>query len=116
MFKSRVILTALLLVIVPFAARAEVMLAGLEAPATVVRDANGIPHIRADNDHDLFFMQGSIHAQDRLFQMDLLRRSAAGTLAEVLGLPESPWTVVSRRLTRRRPWMRTTCASATATR
>ena len=96
MFKSRVILTTLLLVIVPFAARAEVMLAGLEAPATVVRDVNGIPHIRADNDHDLFFMQGRIHAQDRLFQMDLLRRSAAGTLAEVLGLAALPTDVETR--------------------
>ena len=96
MYKSRVILTTLLLVIVPFTVHAEVMLAGLEAPVTVVRDANGIPHIRADNDHDLFFMQGRIHAQDRLFQMDLLRRSAAGTLAEVLGLSALPTDVETR--------------------
>jgi len=96
MHKSRIILTTLLLVIATFAARAEVMLAGLEAPARVVRDSNGIPHIKAANDHDLFFMQGRIHAQDRLFQMDLLRRSAAGTLAEVLGLSALPTDAETR--------------------
>jgi len=55
------------------------------ASASVVRDASGVAHISAANDYDLFYMQGRIHAADRLFQMDLLRRSAAGTLAEVLG-------------------------------
>ena len=76
----------LLFLIVPFTSHAEIMLPGLEAPVKVIRDSNGVPHIYADNEHDLFFMQGRIHAQDRLFQMDLLRRSAAGTLAEILGV------------------------------
>ena len=52
---------------------------------TVVRDRWGIPHITAQNEHDLFFAQGFIQAQDRLFQMDLWRRSVQGRLAEVLG-------------------------------
>jgi penicillin G amidase len=47
---------------------------GLEEPARVDRDANGIAHLRAGNRHDLFFLQGWVHAQDRLFQMDMRRR------------------------------------------
>jgi penicillin amidase len=58
---------------------------GLEGPAQVDRDANGIAHIRAGTRHDLFFLQGWVHAQDRLFQMDVRRRQADGTLAELLG-------------------------------
>ena len=66
-------------------AHAGIMLPGLQAPVDVVRDSSGIPHIFADNEHDLFFMQGWVHAQDRLFQMDTSRRQIAGTLAELLG-------------------------------
>jgi penicillin amidase len=58
---------------------------GLEGPARVDRDAQGIAHIRAGTRHDLFFLQGWVHAQDRLFQMDVRRRQADGTLAELLG-------------------------------
>jgi penicillin amidase len=58
---------------------------GLEGPANVDRDADGIAHIRAGTRHDLFFLQGWVHAQDRLFQMDVRRRQADGTLAELLG-------------------------------
>ena len=60
-------------------------LAGLKAAAEVSRDNYGIAHIQAGNDHDLYFMQGYVHAQDRLFQMDVSRRRASGTLAELLG-------------------------------
>jgi len=60
-------------------------LPGLTAAAEIVRDVDGIAHIRAANEHDLFFLQGYVHAEDRLFQMDLSRRRASGTLAEVLG-------------------------------
>ena len=59
--------------------------AGLTAPVRVVRDTWGVPHIYAHNDGDLFFAQGFVQAQDRLFQMDLWRRSAQGRLSEVLG-------------------------------
>lgn len=59
----------------------------LQAPVQIVRDARGIPHIRAQNEHDLFFAQGYVEGGDRLFQLDLLRRYVTGTLAEVLGSP-----------------------------
>ncbi|SFS13524.1 penicillin amidase [Granulicella pectinivorans] len=58
---------------------------GLSAPVTVLRDAQGVPHIRAANLDDLLLAQGYVTAQDRLWQMDGLRRNAAGDLAEVLG-------------------------------
>ena len=61
------------------------ILPGLQAPVNVVRDTSGIPHIIADNEHDAFFMQGWVHAEDRLFQMDTSRRQIAGTLSELLG-------------------------------
>src|SRR6266571_272051 len=60
-------------------------LAGLREPAKVTVDDEGISHVRASNEHDLYFMQGWVHARDRLFQMDYNRRLASGTLAEVLG-------------------------------
>ncbi|HXM23151.1 MAG TPA: penicillin acylase family protein [Terriglobales bacterium] len=58
---------------------------GLSAPVTVVRDGHGVPTIDAANFDDLFFAQGYVTAQDRLFQMDGMRRFAAGELAEVFG-------------------------------
>ncbi|MFS8664859.1 MAG: penicillin acylase family protein [Limnochordales bacterium] len=60
-------------------------LAGLQSEVRVYWDERGIPHIEAANLHDLFFAQGYITAQDRLWQMDLFRRVAAGRLAEVAG-------------------------------
>jgi penicillin G amidase len=59
--------------------------AGLLARVTVVRDVHGAPTIDAGNFDDLFFAQGYVTAQDRLFQMDGMRRFAAGELAEVFG-------------------------------
>jgi penicillin amidase len=58
---------------------------GLAAPVTVARDAQGVPHIRARSMEDLVFAQGFVTAQDRLWQMDMLRRHAAGELAAILG-------------------------------
>jgi penicillin amidase len=58
---------------------------GLIAPVDVVRDAAGIPHVFAANDDDAWFTLGYLHAQDRLWQMELNRRTAAGRLAEILG-------------------------------
>lgn len=60
-------------------------LPGLKAAASITRDVHGIAHIRAANDDDVYFLQGYVHAQDRLFQMDMNRRRAGGTLAELLG-------------------------------
>jgi penicillin amidase len=59
--------------------------APLSAAATVLFDASGEPHIRAANLEDALFLQGYLTAQDRLWQMDGLRRYAGGTLAEILG-------------------------------
>ncbi len=58
---------------------------GLAASVTVQRDTHGVPHIRAASLDDLVLAQGYITAQDRLWQMDALRRHAAGELAEILG-------------------------------
>src|SRR5205807_5571745 len=57
----------------------------LKAAVTVTRDARGIPYIKAANEHDLFFTQGYVTAGDRLFQMELLRRTVRGELAAILG-------------------------------
>ena len=62
-----------------------IAIAGLRAAAQIIRDAKGIAHLQAASRHDLFFLQGYVHAQDRLFQMDVTRRQASGTLAELLG-------------------------------
>lgn len=62
-----------------------IQIAGLRERVTVRRDERGIPYIEAKNDADLYFAQGYVTASDRLWQMDLGRRSARGELAEVLG-------------------------------
>src|SRR5437773_1139016 len=58
---------------------------GLQKPVNVLRDRWGVAHIYAQNQHDLFFAQGFVVAQDRLFQMELWKRSGEGRLAEILG-------------------------------
>jgi penicillin G amidase len=63
----------------------QVIVPGLRAPVTVERDNWGVPHIRATSEEDLAEAQGYVLAQDRLWQMDLLRRAARGQLSEVLG-------------------------------
>jgi len=57
----------------------------LTSPVTVYRDASGIPHIVAENAHDLFYAQGFVTAQDRLWAMESQRRAAHGTLSEIVG-------------------------------
>ena len=61
---------------------------GLENPVEILRDQWGINHIYAENQHDLFFAQGYAAAQDRLFQFEIWRRQATGTVAEILGPKE----------------------------
>lgn len=58
---------------------------GIDAPVEIWRDSLGVPHIWARSAHDLIFAQGWVHAQDRLWQMELFRRVAQGRLAEILG-------------------------------
>jgi len=60
-------------------------LPGLTAPVQVRRDGHGVPHIDAATQDDMLFAQGYVTAQDRLFQMDALRRNSSGELAEILG-------------------------------
>ena len=60
---------------------------GLDRPAMVTREANGIPHVFALTTHDAHFLTGWLHANDRLFQMDSSRRIASGTLGELVGTP-----------------------------
>lgn len=63
----------------------ELKIAGLQQPVDVVRDEWGVPHIYAQNTNDLFFAQGYVMAQDRLWEMEWWRRQYEGRLAEVLG-------------------------------
>lgn len=74
----------LLLLAIPTTAET-VKLPGLKGRVEILRDQWGVPHIYATNAHDLFFAQGWIAAKDRLFQIDLWRRTGTGRLAEVLG-------------------------------
>jgi penicillin amidase len=62
-----------------------ISVSGLKQPVEILRDEWGVAHIYAQNADDLFFAQGYVAAQDRLFQIDLWRRQATGELAEVLG-------------------------------
>jgi penicillin amidase len=63
----------------------EVRLDGINQEVKIYHDAYGIPHIYASNEKDAYFALGYIHAQERLFQMELLRRVGAGRLSEILG-------------------------------
>jgi penicillin amidase len=63
----------------------EIDVEGLQSTVRVVRDRWGVPHIYAPSEQDLFFAQGYVAAQDRLWQMEMWRRSAEGRLAEILG-------------------------------
>lgn len=76
----------------------DLTVAGLHAPVRVVRDRWGVPHIYAQNADDLFFAQGFVQAQDRLFQMDLWRRASQGHLSEVLGSNFIGRDVMTRRV------------------
>lgn len=62
-----------------------VQLLGLQEPVEIIRDQWGINHIYAQNQHDLFYAQGYAAARDRLFQFEIWRRQATGTVAEILG-------------------------------
>lgn len=96
-FKMRPVIILLLIALVLFPVASSVSsarrmpqssgqsLLGLQQDVEVIRDRFGIPHIYAANDADAYFMLGYVHAQDRFFQMDVNRRTASGTLGELLG-------------------------------
>ncbi len=89
-FARRCVFAALLAVL-PAAAAAQaptsekLTLSGLTQPVEIIKDRWGISHIYAKNENDLFFAQGFNTARDRLFQLELWRRQATGTVAEILG-------------------------------
>ncbi|HVH70625.1 MAG TPA: penicillin acylase family protein, partial [Candidatus Dormibacteraeota bacterium] len=78
--------------------RGKFRVTGLRQPVRVARDIWGVAHIYAQNQHDLFFAQGFVAAQDRLFQMELWKRSGQGRLAEVLGESELAHDIRARLL------------------
>ncbi len=61
--------------------------AGLQEEVRVLRDEWGVPHIYAQNEHDLFFAQGYVHAQDRFWQMEFWRHVSQGRISEIVGEP-----------------------------
>jgi penicillin G amidase len=63
----------------------QIQIRGLATPVSITRDAHGVPTIESSNLDDLYFAQGYVTAQDRLWQMDGMRRYAAGELSEILG-------------------------------
>lgn len=73
-----------------------VSLKGLEYTVSVVRDAYGVPRIEADSEHDLMFALGYVHAQDRLWQMDMTRRVGEGRLSEIVGFETVPFDKMFR--------------------
>jgi penicillin amidase len=77
-----------LLALAPPASAQDLTLPGLRQPVEIVRDRWGIAHIYAKDEHDLFFAQGYNVASDRLFQLEMWRRQATGTVAEILGPKE----------------------------
>src|SRR5205085_7752116 len=78
--------------------RATLKIVGLPQPVNILRDRWGVAHIYAQDQHDLFFAQGYVAAQDRLFQMEMWKRSGQGRLAEVLGPSALLRDVDARRL------------------
>lgn len=76
--------------------------AGLSAPVEIRRDRWGVPHIRATTPEDLWFAQGFCHGQDRLWQMELYRRSASGRISEIAGEAAFPTDRLMRTLGLRR--------------
>lgn len=63
----------------------QIQIEGLQGSVNIYRDGMGVPSIHASNQHDLFFAQGYVHAQDRFWQMDVWRHIGSGTLSEMFG-------------------------------
>ncbi len=82
----------------------ELEIPGLRDPVEVIRDEWGVPHIYAQNDDDLFFAQGYVMAQDRLWQMEMWRRWHAGRLAEIFGPDALVYDRRTRLMMFRGPW------------
>lgn len=96
--RRALLVVLLVLTALPLAAQSWVRHPGMRLPGNVARDTNGVAHIRAFTDFDVAFLNGWVHAEDRLFQMDENRRTANGTLAELLGASALPQDIQLRTL------------------
>ena len=98
MLRYGIIAAAMLLPLAADAAAPEETLSapGLSQPVEILKDRWGISHIYAQNEQDLFFAQGYNAARDRLFQLEVWRRQATGTLAEILGPKELKRDIANR--------------------
>ncbi len=85
---KNVVFLLLALLLVSAVNAQKLVVPGLQKPVEVIRDKHGVNHIYAQNEHDLFFAQGYCAAKDRLFQFEIWRRQATGTVAEILGPDE----------------------------
>ncbi|SOD92715.1 penicillin acylase family protein [Spirosoma fluviale] len=99
-------LLLLLTILLPLCCQSQssqtIRMSGLQQPVEIIRDRWGVNHIYAQNEHDLFFAQGYSAAQDRLFQLEIWRRQATGTVAELLG-PQEVKRDIGTRLFRYKP-------------
>ena len=75
----------------------DLVLPGLHHGVEVYWEAHGVPHVLAADEHDLFLAQGYLHAQERLWQMDMTRRFLTGRIAEVFGDFSVPWRELASR-------------------
>ena len=75
--------------------RGEISLTGLQRAVNVTFDRYAVPHVRAADEEDMFFAQGYLHAQERLWQMELSRRFLSGRMAELFGDFTLPWRELS---------------------
>jgi penicillin G amidase len=82
----------------------ELKVSGLKEPVEILRDRNGMPHIYAKNDGDMFFAQGYVMAQDRLWQLEMWRRWREGRLAEIYGPTAIDFDERARLMAFRGPW------------
>ena len=78
-------IVALIFITEPTDTSGSATIAGLAGTVSVIRDQHSVPHIFADTQHDAYRALGYVHAQDRFFQMELARRTAAGRLSEIIG-------------------------------
>jgi penicillin amidase len=101
-FPPTVLAGLLMLFAMPPVSAGATTVPGLIAPVRVYRDVHSVPHIFAANDHDAIFALGRAHAQDRFFQMDVLRHTFSGTLGELMGGAALPQDVQLRTLGLRR--------------
>ena len=81
----------------------EITLSGITGEVQIIRDSYGMPHIYAENDKDAYFALGYSMAQDRLFQMDMVRRAIRGRLSEILGAELVPVDKLFRTITAKKP-------------